>query len=116
MTNDVIECKATVDEQEYTLTVKFAKVIDENDPNQYTFFSIFFKNMMKMMDFEQIGRNCFNPKQAKQVQTLEVWPGFYSAMQNVESGLLMQIDLTSKVCRKDKVLNHMNQMLDKGKS
>ena len=52
MNNDEILCKATVDDQEYTLSVKFAKVIDENDDNHYAFFSIFFRSMMRMMDFE----------------------------------------------------------------
>jgi aubergine-like protein len=42
-----------------------------------------------------------------------VWPGFYSAMNNLEIGPLMQIDLTSKVCRKDKVIDHLKELVDK---
>jgi hypothetical protein len=36
-------------------------------------------------------------------------------MQKVEGGLLlMQIDLTSKVCRKDGVLDHIRSLMDRG--
>lgn len=35
-------------------------------------------------------------------------------MCNMEVGPIMQIDLTSKVLRKDNVLTHLNQLIDKG--
>ena len=64
MTTDDMVLKSTVDEQEYTVTIKFAKAITQDDPELYTFYAIFFKRMMRFMTFEQVGRNCFNPKQA----------------------------------------------------
>lgn len=75
----------------------------------FTFYSIFFKSIMRRLDFERIGRNCFNPKKARHLSqhNLEVWPGFYSAMQKLEAGPLMLIDLTNKVVRSDKVLTHI---------
>jgi hypothetical protein len=59
------------------------------------------------MNFERVGRNCFNPAGAKSFNNygLEVWPGFYSAMQKLEIGPLIMIDLTNKVIRKDTVLS-----------
>ena len=44
---------------------------------------------MRKMSFEQIGRNCYNPKGAKQVANLEIWPGFYSAINQVENGTML---------------------------
>ena len=37
---------------------------------------------MRKINFERIGRNCFNPQAAKSISNydLEIWPGFYSAM------------------------------------
>lgn len=107
---DELVATHTLDDQEYKLTLKYSKVIDDTDPEMFTFHAIFFKSMMRMMEFEQLGRNCFNPKKAVTIQGLEVWPGFYSAMNNLEGGPLMQIDLTSKVCRKDCVLNHLKDL------
>lgn len=34
-------------------------------------------------------------------------------MNNMEAGPIMQIDLTSKVCRQDKVIDHINELIDK---
>jgi len=115
MINDPVVAKTTVDDQEYTLTVKFSRIIEKTDSTYFSFFAIFFKTLMRQLNFEQIGRNCFNPRKSVTVQSLEIWPGFYSAMQNLEGGLLMQIDLTSKVCRKDNVLKHMQDMMGRGK-
>ena len=44
---------------------------------------------MRCLKYEQIGRNCYNPKQAKFIREFEIWPGFYSAINNYESGVLM---------------------------
>ncbi len=70
------------------------------------------------MSFERVGRNCFNPKAAVELNqyNLEIWPGFYSAMQKLEYGALVQIDLTNKVIRKDTVLSFIQELLNKGKS
>lgn len=62
--NDQIECKCTIEDQEYVLKISFSKCIDNNDPETFTFYAIFFKKMMKFMTFEQVGRNCFDPKAA----------------------------------------------------
>jgi hypothetical protein len=42
--------------------MKFSKCIENEDPERFQFFAIYFKNIMKKMNFEQVGRNCFNPK------------------------------------------------------
>lgn len=47
---------------------------------------------------------------------LEVWPGFYSAVQKLECGPVIQIDLTSKVIRKDNFLNFLRGLKDSGKN
>jgi len=101
---DDIVCEVEFDEQPYKVTFSWAKSISEKDPELYTFYSVFFKNIMRRLNFERVGRNCFNPKKAKVIQGLEVWPGFYSSIQKVEEGALIQIDLTSKVIRKDTLM------------
>ena len=98
--------ETTFEDIKYEVIVKQSKKINESDNELFTFYSIFFKCLMRKLDFERIGRNCFQPSKAVKLaqHNLEVWPGFYSAMQRLESGPLMMIDLTSKVIRNDKVL------------
>jgi aubergine-like protein len=95
-----------LDGQNYKVKIAWSKTIKSNDIELYSFYSLFFKNLMKRMSFERVGRNCFNPSAAVKIsnQGLEVWPGFYSAMQKLESGPLIMIDMTNKVIRSDKVL------------
>ena len=106
--------KATVDGQDYTVTIKFSKAITPDDQETFTFYAIFFKKMMRFMTFEQVGRNCFNPKQAQTIQGIEIWPGFFSAMNSMEGGPMMQIDLTSKVIRTDSVYDTLKDYERKG--
>jgi hypothetical protein len=64
MVSDEIKCKCTVEDQEYTMYVNYSKVIENSDRETFTFYSIFFKKIMRFMQFEQVGRNCYNPKAA----------------------------------------------------
>lgn len=107
-TDDVLN-NTTFDGQDYTVTISWSKSMDENDVELFTFYSIFFKNLLRKLEFERIGRNCFLPKKAESLaqHNLEVWPGFFSSMQKLEAGPLLMIDLTNKVVRSDKVLPHI---------
>lgn len=84
----------------------------------FSVYGIFFKNMLRKLDFERIGRNFFNPKEAKHLTqfNIEVWPGFFSAMNKVEIGPYIQIDITNKVVRKDTLLQDIENMSDKNMS
>ena len=52
MLTDKIEAKTTIEEVEYTLAVNFSKTISKDDPELFSFYAIFFKSMMRMMQFE----------------------------------------------------------------
>ncbi len=107
LTKDDLKFNASHDGQDYVVEVRWSKSIKHGDVELFTFYSLFFKGLLKRMSFERVGRNCFNPKAAVSIsnQGLEVWPGFYSAIQKLESGPLIMIDLTNKVIRQDSVLS-----------
>jgi aubergine-like protein len=102
----------------YKVTLAWAKSIRSGDIELYSFYSLFFKQLMKKMQFERLGRNCFNPAAAVKMNqhNLEIWPGFYSAMQKLDGGALIQIDLTNKIIRQDSVLSYIQELEAKGKS
>ena len=58
----------------------------------------------------------FNPHKSKEIQGIDIWPGFFSSMQRLQSGPLLQIDLANKVVRKDKLINEIRTMTQKGKN
>ncbi|KAL1488051.1 hypothetical protein ABEB36_015421 [Hypothenemus hampei] len=57
------------------------------------------------MDFQLIGRNYFDPKQKMTIRehNLELWPGFLTAMRNYEQNIMLNVDLSFKVLRLDRV-------------
>ena len=106
------------DGQKYQVKVAWSKTIKINDIELFSFYSLFFKSLMKKLSFERIGRNCFNPSASVKISNhgLEVWPGFYSAMQKLEAGPLIMLDMTNKVIRSDKVLTFIQELETKRKS
>ncbi|RZF43381.1 hypothetical protein LSTR_LSTR001642 [Laodelphax striatellus] len=66
------------------------------------FYNVLFKRIMHMLNFIRFGRNNFNPKEAVSIPEyrLEVWPGFVTAVENHEGGLLICCDVSSRVLRK----------------
>lgn len=88
---DDLVLNSTYEDQPYKITIQWAKSINQGDMELYSFYSLFFKLLTKKMNFQQVRRNCFNPKAAVKLNqyNLEVWPGFYSAMQKLETGPLI---------------------------
>lgn len=74
--------KGEYDGVTYTVTLTWSKSINSGDIELYSFYSLFFKQLMKKMEFERLGRSCFNPKASVKMNqyNLEIWPGFYSSM------------------------------------
>ena len=65
MVSDEVAAKATVDGQDYVLKVNFSKVLEESDIEFYSYQKNLFNDFMRLIEFEKIGRSCFNPKAAK---------------------------------------------------
>lgn len=65
---------------------------------------------MKKVKFEQIGRNCYNPAKMVSVQGLEIWPGCFTSINKLESGMLVQLELSYKCIRQDTLLEQIEKM------
>ena len=99
------------------MKIAWAKDFGEKDVKEYNaWISIFFKRLMGCLSFQRDGRNMFNPHKSKNIQGIDIWPGFFSSMQRLQSGPLLQIDLANKVVRKDKLINEIRNMTQKGKN
>ena len=70
------------DGQKYEVTVGWAKAISGGDPEMYSFYKIFFNSIMRRMKFERVGArgNFVNPARATNLNTLQIWPGFFTAL------------------------------------
>lgn len=52
MKSQAMEFTTEIEDQVYTLKIAFSKVLDTDDQEYFSFYSIFFKSMMRMMSFE----------------------------------------------------------------
>lgn len=115
LVQDDISFKVEHDGQEYEVKISWTKGISEKDPEIYSFMKIFFNGIMRRMDFEKVGRrgDFINPKKATNLGALQIWPGFFTALQSLDGGPVIQIETTNKVIRKDTLLATLNKMKSK---
>lgn len=73
------------------------------------FFNILMNRVLKALTLVKIGRHDFNPTAAHKIpqHRLEVWPGYVTAINQFEGGLLLNLDATHRVMRLDTVRDLM---------
>lgn len=67
---DTIEQTVEHDGQTYKMTLSWCSSMRQSEPTLNQFFCLLFKQMMKRVRFEQIGRNCYNPARMVKVENI----------------------------------------------
>ncbi|XP_015904269.2 piwi-like protein Ago3 [Parasteatoda tepidariorum] len=64
-------------------------------------YNLIFKQVMRILKMTQVGRNYFNPKGGIPIpqHRLEIWPGYVTAVQEYEGGVMLNCDCSFKVLR-----------------
>ncbi|XP_013180171.1 PREDICTED: protein argonaute-3 [Papilio xuthus] len=70
-------------------------------------YNVLFKQIMKDLQLVRFGRQYFNEHSAIQIpqHKLEVWPGYVTAVDEYEGGLMLTLDSTHRVLRTQSVLS-----------
>ena len=95
--------------QEYEVRYKLVEELNPTDPMYVTFYNIILKNIQEKLELTEMGRSYFDHGQAIHINEyqLELWPGFVTTLKQHENELLMCVEVTHKVLRKDNVLDVM---------
>lgn len=66
-------------------------------------YGILFGRIMKVLKFVRFGRKDFDPTAPKIIpqHKLEIWPGYVTAVEDCEGGVLLCVDVTSRVLRQE---------------
>lgn len=90
-----------------TLTLIYKKRQSMSD--NVTFFNVLLKRVMRALSLVRIGQHSFNPKGIHAVpqHKLEVWPGYVTAINEYEGGLMLCIDAKHRVMRTETVRDIM---------
>ncbi|CAH2043482.1 unnamed protein product, partial [Iphiclides podalirius] len=74
-------------------------------------YNVLFKHIMKDLQLVRFGRQHFNERSAIQIpqHKLEVWPGYVTAVDEYEGGLMLTLDSTHRVLRTQSVLSFIKE-------
>jgi len=95
------------------MDIQWVQEIGDEDRDMLVFFKVFFNSLLKKIRFKPIGRNFFNPAHSKPINqyNIEVWPGFAAALNQLQNGVLLNIDIVHKVLRTDTVLDFIKDII-----
>ncbi|XP_050295935.1 piwi-like protein Siwi [Anthonomus grandis grandis] len=97
--------KDEVTEQNVQVNIRMVGEIAWGDWTYLQLFNIIIRKCLAFMKFHLLGRNYFDPtlKATLHEHNLEIWPGFLTAMRQYENSIMLNVDLSFKVLRLDKV-------------
>ncbi|XP_024131617.1 piwi-like protein 2 isoform X1 [Oryzias melastigma] len=116
---DVVNLKSVrrTDDEDIEITIKMTKVLPPNSDLCIPFYNVVFRRVMKIIGLRLVGRNHYDPENAVILgkQRLQVWPGYSTAINRMDGGLYLAVDVSHKVLRNDSVLDLMNVLYQQTK-
>ncbi|XP_049876482.1 piwi-like protein Ago3 [Pectinophora gossypiella] len=93
------------DNSKVNITIKFRRTRRLSE--MVHIYNVLFKHIMKDLQLVRFGRQFFNEHSAIQIpqHKLEVWPGYVTAVDEYEGGLMLTLDSTHRVLRTQSVLS-----------
>ncbi|KAH0547230.1 piwi-like protein Ago3 [Cotesia glomerata] len=88
-----------------TVTIIYQRQQRADCAESIQFFNILLNRILRMLNMICINRNYFNPRAAHKIEQhrMELWPGYVTAIEEMEGGLKLNIDASHRVMRTDTV-------------
>jgi len=98
------------------LTINYKKKLELCDKAMIQQFNILFKRIFTVLKFKMHNRNFYDPKSAHAIRqhNLSIWPGYVTAIDQFEGGLLLQCDVSHRVLRTETVRDVLVALRKKG--
>uniref|UniRef100_A0A146L2S0 Piwi-like protein 1 n=1 Tax=Lygus hesperus TaxID=30085 RepID=A0A146L2S0_LYGHE len=102
------------DKTEVRVKITFVKEIRMGHPLAIHLYNVLFRRIMNILGLALHGRHFFDPMGAKPIpeHKLEVWPGFVTAIQEFEDGVMLCCDASHRVLRKQTVSELMTDLVN----
>uniref|UniRef100_A0A182P6A3 Uncharacterized protein n=1 Tax=Anopheles epiroticus TaxID=199890 RepID=A0A182P6A3_9DIPT len=93
-----------------TMTVIFR--VQQQMYQNVGFYNKLFRRIMYMLQLSEMGRKHFDPSQARIIpqHKLEIWPGYVTAVNEFEGGLMLNLDVTHRVLMQTTVYTHLKSL------
>jgi len=98
------------------IIVTYKKKLDLVDREMIQQFNIIFKRIFNVLKFKMHNRNFYDPVSATAIKqhNLSIWPGYVTAVDQYEGGLLLQCDVSHRVLRTETVRDVLTMLRKKG--
>ncbi|KAK0087279.1 hypothetical protein PV325_001377 [Microctonus aethiopoides] len=85
------------------ITIKIIYQTQQKPSNSVQFFNILLNKILRLLEMVRINRNYYNPRCAHRVEQhrMELWPGYITAIEEMEDGLKLNIDASHRLMRTD---------------
>ncbi|XP_049278639.1 protein argonaute-3 [Anopheles funestus] len=103
----VITAKAPTDETPVKMIVIFR--VQQRMHQNVMLYNKIFRRIMYILQLSEMGRKHYDPSQARIVpqHKLEIWPGFVTAVDEYDGGLMLNLDVTHRVLMQTTVYTHI---------
>ncbi|CAB0010469.1 unnamed protein product [Nesidiocoris tenuis] len=100
------------DGSDVTVSITFVKQLLMSDREAITFYNILFKRFMHILGLTLHGRNYYDSKAAKSLpeHKMEIWPGYVTAIQEFEDGVMLCCDSSFRVLSTQTVYELMEDL------
>lgn len=98
------------------IIINYKKKLELCDRDMIQQFNILFKRIFGVLKFKMHNRNFYDPKSAHAIRqhNLSIWPGYVTAIDQFEGGLLLQCDVSHRVLRTETVRDQLTMLKKKG--
>lgn len=99
------------------LTLRLVADLAPTDIMYLQVFNILVRKCLELMGLEEMGRHFYDHRKAIMIEAhhLELWPGFKTSMRNHEQDILLGVEITHKVLRRDNCLDFIRNLRSVGK-
>jgi len=96
-----LQAEHPLDSTKVKLTVTLKHVKKLNDSKSIQFYNTLFRRIMNTLKMVQMNKNFYDPRAGHMVpqHKLEIWPGYVTAVQDFEGGVMLCCDVSHKVLR-----------------
>jgi len=105
-----------VDGSSLKIVVNFKKKLELCSREMIQQFNIIFKRIFNVLKFKMHNRNFYDPESAEAIKqhNLSIWPGYVTAIDHYEGGLLLQCDISHRVLRTETVRDALTALKKRG--
>lgn len=95
----VLNTKHPVDNSDVVIKIIFKKTRRLGDCTH--FYNVLFNKIFKILNFAQLGRQHYNPSASSAIpqHKLEIWPGYVTAIDEYEGGIMLNINASHRILR-----------------